>query len=204
MIWGDKIPQTFAYTVTKDAGAGVLPVPMIHALDAVAFALGDFTQLSAIAAVQRPRVGVLETGEVLAATAPDYIALSGSLQGGALMTALYRGAAIHGPNLRWEVNGTLGDLIVTADNGNFQVADLSLEGAWGEAADFVPVPPMEPVAVPADVGFGANVFRAYGAIAHDLRAGARTVPDFYHAVRRHRLLAAIERAMATGQSQEPT
>ena len=176
---------------------------MIHALDAVAFALGDFTQLSAVAAVQRPRVAVFETGEVLSATAPDYIALCGALTGGSLITALYRGAAIHGPNLRWEVNGTQGDLIATSENGNFQVADLALKGAWGAAAVKVLEPPPE-FGAAADAGIAANVFRAYGAIAHDLRTGARDVPDFYHAVRRHRLLATIEQAAATGQSQEPT
>lgn len=204
MIWGDRIPQTFAYTTAKSAGAGVLSVPTLHALDAVAFALGDITHLSASVAVQRPRVEVMETGALLTATAPDHVALSGVLASGALMTALYRGAPIHGPNLRWEVNGTLGDLVVTADNGNFQVADLQLLGAWGETADYGPVPPTQPDMVPPESGIGANVLRAYRAIAQDLRTHSRTVPDFDHAVRRHRLLAAIERAAVTGQSQEPS
>lgn len=203
MIWGDGIPQSFAYTTAKAAGAGVLPVPLIHALDAVAYALGDLKQVSASAAIQRPRVEVLETGAILDATAPDHVALSGLLESGALINALYRGGAIHGPNLRWEVNGTLGDLILSADNGNFQVADLELLGAWGDTADYVPVPPKEPAAMAAETGIGANVARAYRAIVNDLRTGARSAPDFQHAVRRHHLLAAIERAAATGQAQEP-
>ncbi|MET3528519.1 Gfo/Idh/MocA family protein [Phenylobacterium koreense] len=201
MIWGDKIPQTFAYTTVKEAGAGLLAVPLIHALDALAFALGEVKHLSASTAVQRPNVAVLETGEVLAATAPDHVAVSGTLTGGALLTALYRGGPVHDANLRWEVNGTLGDLIVTAENGNLQVADLELHGAWGEAEEYAPIPLTTPESR-AGSGVGANVLRTYRAIVHDLRTGDSTAPDFTHAVLRHRLLAAVERAAATGRSED--
>ncbi|MFF7470398.1 hypothetical protein [Streptomyces sp. NPDC008092] len=41
--------------------------------------------------------------------------------------------------------------------------------------------------------------RAYAAIRHDLIHGTALAPDFAHAVRRHRLLDAIQRSAATGQ-----
>ncbi|CAG9179854.1 hypothetical protein [Cupriavidus pinatubonensis] len=44
----------------------------------------------------------------------------------------------------------------------------------------------------------ASVVREYIAIGHDLATGAHTVPDFSYALRRHRLLAAIEDASRLG------
>ena len=38
-------------------------------------------------------------------------------------------------------------------------------------------------------------------IARDIATGSRLVPDFAHAVARHRLLAAIETAASSGVSQ---
>jgi predicted dehydrogenase len=43
-----------------------------------------------------------------------------------------------------------------------------------------------------------NVGRAYAAFASDIDDGTRTVPDFADAVRRHEVIAAIERSAASG------
>lgn len=205
MIWGDAIPPNFAYTLDHRAGAGVGPVALLHALEALTFTLGDFRTIDATSAIGRPRVRVGDTEETVEASSPDHIAVSGILADGAVASVLYRGGAVRGPNLRWEINGTQGDLAITAEFGNFQVADLKIEGAWGET------PRMSELALPAAYrdgeagaaeGFGANTLRAYAAIAHDLTTGEVTVPDFAYAVRRHQLLAAIERAARDGVRQE--
>jgi predicted dehydrogenase len=44
-----------------------------------------------------------------------------------------------------------------------------------------------------------NVGRAYAAFAADIDIGTQTVPDFADAVRRHELIAAIEKAAASGK-----
>jgi len=44
-----------------------------------------------------------------------------------------------------------------------------------------------------------NVGRAYAAFAADIDNGTHTVPDFADAVRRHELIAAIERSAASGE-----
>ena len=44
-----------------------------------------------------------------------------------------------------------------------------------------------------------NVGRAYAAFAADIDDGTHTVPDFAHAVRRHEVIAAIERSAASGE-----
>lgn len=204
MIWGDQIPQSFAYTLDADKGAGVLPVAMLHALEAVNYALGDFATVDAAAAVRRPTVRIVEDGSTIKATAWDHIALSGALQNGAVASVLYRGAASRGGNLRWEINGTEGDLVLNAANGNFQVADLKLEGGRGDQTALAPIE-LPPAFVNASGGlsgdFGANMLREYAALARDLREGTRVVPDFAYAVRRHKLLAAIEEAARTGVRQ---
>lgn len=205
MIWGDAIPPNFAYTLDRDAGAGVGPVALLHALEAVTFVLGDFQDVEATSGVRRPQVRVGDSAQIVAATSPDHIALSGTLADGVLASVLYRGGAVRGPNLRWEINGTDGDLVISAEFGNFQVADLTIEGAWGSAPRMTPLelpPSYQAGAGGADGGFGANTLRAYEAIAHDLATGQSTVPDFAYAVRRHRLLAAIERAALVGARQE--
>ena len=44
-----------------------------------------------------------------------------------------------------------------------------------------------------------NVGRAYAAFAADIANGTHTVPDFADAVRRHEVIAAIERSAASGE-----
>jgi predicted dehydrogenase len=44
-----------------------------------------------------------------------------------------------------------------------------------------------------------NVGRAYAAFAADMDNGTQTVPDFADAVRRHEVIAAIERSAASGK-----
>ena len=70
---------------------------------------------------------------------------------------------------------------------------------------------MTPIELPAifavspgglSVDFGANTLRQYAALARDLRDDTRTVPDFAYALTRHRLLAAIEKAVSSGVRQK--
>lgn len=48
-----------------------------------------------------------------------------------------------------------------------------------------------------------SVAHAYAAIRDDLTQGTTSAPDFAHAVKRHRLLDAIQRSAATGQRVRP-
>jgi predicted dehydrogenase len=178
-----------------------MTVTMMHALEAMNFVLGDFTTVNAAAAVRRPVVRVIEDGSPLKATAFDHVALGGTLQNGAIASLLFRGAASRGDNLRWEITGTEGDLVLTATNGNLQAADLTLMGGRGEQTSVAPIA-LPTASTPSPTGPGANTLREYAALARDVRENTRVVPDFAHAVARHRLLAAIETAARTGVRQE--
>lgn len=68
---------------------------------------------------------------------------------------------------------------------------------FDQAPEDVPLP---------DDGHGSPVralVHAYTAIRDDLRHGTTTAPDFTHAVRRHRLLDAIQRSAATSRRVSP-
>jgi predicted dehydrogenase len=197
MVWGARAQRAQSYWFDARSGANTISVPTIHALEAVTYVLGEFQTVTATSAIRRTSVTIIETGNATPVTAPDHVSISGTLVGGAIASVAYRGDTSRAGNLRWEINGTEGDLLITAENGNLQVADLVL--ASGRGTDTT----LHAVDLPGEAtGFGANTLREYMAIARDVRTGSRLAPDFAHAVARHRLLAAIETAASTGQSQQ--
>ena len=52
----------------------------------------------------------------------------------------YRGGHFAGTNFHWEINGTEGDIVVTAPVGHIQHAPLTLLGARGDAAELAVLP----------------------------------------------------------------
>jgi predicted dehydrogenase len=80
---------------------------------------------------------------------------------------------------------------------------LKLFGARGANAELEPLEPPgdDTVALRSLSPVAANVARLYRAFAGDIRSGRRTVPDFDLALRRHRMLDAIETADRTGMRQ---
>jgi predicted dehydrogenase len=52
-------------------------------------------------------------------------------------------------------------------------------------------------------GIAANVRSLYRALAGDIRENTQLTPDFEYALRRHRLLASLEKANETGTAQRP-
>jgi predicted dehydrogenase len=136
-------------------------------------------------------------------TVADQVAVSGTLEGGTTASFHYRARPSHGTNFYWEINGTEGDLVLRAATGQFQYADVSLQGAQGRNSLEIIRMAAEDRWVPASVPAGPplNVAQAYAHLARDLREGSRLVARFEDAVVRHRMLDAIERASATGTRQ---
>jgi predicted dehydrogenase len=203
MVWGAEVPtQRQAYWYDNANGASPLTSAALHALDSLHSVLGEFATVSANLVVGRDTARVAEDGTTVAVTVADQVAVIGTLAGGAAASVFYRGGASRGDNFRWEINGTEGDLIITADRGSPQVAELTLSAgrAGDTSAAPVPVPASHRADVPAELAGtpAANVARLYAALAQDIDRGTHTVPDFAHAVARHRLIDAIERASATG------
>ena len=109
----------------------------------------------------------------------------------------YRGGSSRAANLRWEINGTDGDLLLTSPsgNGNIQIGDLALAAGHGTDTKIVeielPSPTAEVVNVPP--GPAVAVAELYAAFARDLRNGTQDAPTFVTALQLHRALAGIER-----------
>ncbi|HEY8113843.1 MAG TPA: Gfo/Idh/MocA family oxidoreductase [Actinomycetes bacterium] len=201
---GDVVVGPNAYMLDKTNGANLLTIAVGHSLDLLNHVLGEFAELSAVSELRRPLITIQETGEQIVKTAADQIAVIGTLTSGATASVHVREAVAGGTGFLWEINGTDRTLRITADAAQPQIYPLTVAGAHGRTQ------PAE-LAVPAAltqkwpaltslVGTPAdNVGRAYAGFAADIDNGTHTVPDFADAVRRHQVIAAIERSAASGE-----
>jgi predicted dehydrogenase len=205
---GGVMVQANAYMLDSTNGANALTIAAGHSLDLLNYVLGEFAELSALSDLRRPLITIQESGEQVAKTAPDQIAVIGTLTSGATASVHVREAVAGGIGFLWEINGTDGTLRITADAAVPGIFPLTVAGAHGRNE------PAE-LAVPAELtrkwpalssleGAPAyNVGRAYAAFAADIDNGTHTAPDFADAVRRHEVLAAIERSAASGERVKP-
>ncbi|HET8613518.1 MAG TPA: Gfo/Idh/MocA family oxidoreductase, partial [Sphingomonas sp.] len=191
-----------AYTADKANGATLLSIPFGHTVDAMCQALGEFSEVEALLANRRTSFTLVPDNVERPMTTEDQVLVQGRLGEGVTASIHYRGGVSRGTNLLWEINGAEGDLQVTAAAGHAQMFPLSLSGARGEAQMLQPMePPARYLWTPEMPPFARNVGQIYALMADDIANGARNAPSFEDAVRRHRLLDAVERASATGRRQ---
>src|SRR5881409_531077 len=81
-VAGDVVGQPNAYMLDKTNGANVLTIAVGHSLDILNHVLGEFADLSAVSDLRRPLITIEETGEQIAKTAADQIAVIGTLTSG--------------------------------------------------------------------------------------------------------------------------
>jgi len=113
----------------------------------------------------------------------------------------YRGGVSRGTNLLWEINGTEGDLQLTAAGGQAQIFEMTVRGGRGAQSSLEVLVVPEQYRWSPPQGPSTNVAQAYARFASDYREGTHFCPTFDDAVTRHRMLDAIETAAATGQRQ---
>jgi len=203
MGWGPTVEPYNVYMNDKKNGATMLAIAVGHAADALCYCLGEVQELSATMTMRRKSFTIAKTGESKPMTAEDQVTVTGLLEGGAAFSIHYRGGQSRGTNLLWEINGTEGDLQLTAAGGQLQIFEMTLRGAKGtqSALEALSVPQqyrLSPLQGPA-----LNVAQAYARFARDYREGTHLCPTFGDAVTRHRMLDAIETAAATGRRQTP-
>src|SRR5207253_761329 len=201
MGWGPTVEPYNAYLNEKKNGATMLSIAFGHAADALCHCLGEVRELSATMTVRRTTYTVAGTDESKPMTADDQVCVSGLLEGGAALSIHYRGGLSRGTNLLWEINGTEGDLQLTATGGQAQIWEMDVRGGRGaqSSLELLPVPEQYRWAPPQ--GPGTNVAQAYARFARDYREGTHFCPTFDDAVTRHRMLDAIETSAVTGQRQ---
>ena len=201
MGWGPTVEPYNAYLNDKKNGATMLSIALGHAADALCHCLGEVRELSATMTVRRKSFTIAGTGESKPMTAEDQVLVSGLLEGGAALSIHYRGGVSRGTNLLWEINGTEGDLQLTAAGGQAQIFEMTVRGGKGAQSSLEVLPVPEKYWWSPPQGPSTNVAQAYARFARDYREGTRFCPTFDDAVTRHRMLDAIETAAATGQRQ---
>ncbi len=203
--WGPVTDEAHRFVYDAANNVTTLSVPTMHAIDALSYVLGDFTEVRAESAIRRKVVQVADTGEEITVSAPDHIALTGRFASGAIASVFYRGGVSRGDNFRWEINGSEGDLILTSPVGNMQLVPPLLFGGCGEAVEVeaMSVPSEYELVPAAPEGPAGNVARLYAAFSKGLREGRPSdcAPDFAHAVKLHRWQQAIETAALSGAGQ---
>jgi predicted dehydrogenase len=203
MGWGPTVEPYNAYLNDKKNGATMLSIAVGHTADALCYCLGEVRELSATMAMRRETFTIAGTGESKPMNAEDQVVVSGRLEGGAAFSIHYRGGVSRGTNLLWEINGSEGDLQLTATGGQTQIWEMDVRGGKGEQSslELLPAPEQYRWSPPQGAGPSTNVAQAYARFARDYREGTHFCPTFEDALTRHRMLDAIETAAATGQRQ---
>src|SRR5260370_15286650 len=91
-IRGDVVIQPNVYMLDGNNGANLLTVAFGHSLDTLNYVLGEFADLSAVSDIRRPLITLEGTGEKIVKTAPDQVAVIGTLTSGATASVHIRDA----------------------------------------------------------------------------------------------------------------
>jgi len=185
-------------------GANTLTIAGGHAIDALCAVLGEFVELSARVSTRIPEWRTLE-GKPYPVDSPDSISVAGRMVSGAEVSINVAAVPSNPSGNRLEIYGREGALVIRA-NGALSLGPNQMHGGQGKE-------PMAPLPVPAryrfvpentPAGQPYNVAQAYARAAGALRGGPAFDVDFDLAVRRHKLIDAIERAAVTGRSVKLT
>lgn len=193
--WADTTSADLYYLFDKANGATMLDIPMGHTLAAMRDVLGEFGALEAVFRSNFETVTVAETGESKPKTAADQILIHGTMVSGAACSIHYRGGTNRATNFLWEINGTEGDIQVTAGIGHTQLTQLTVKGARGvetELVDLMPEPSL--YAGKPEFAGARNIAAVYALLAEDIATGSRKAPSFRDAMKLHEVLDKIERS----------
>jgi predicted dehydrogenase len=181
-------------------GANTLTIAGGHAIDALCAVLGEFAEISARVSTRIPEWHTLD-GKPVPVDAPDSISVVGRMMGGAEVTVNVAAVPSNPGGNRMEIYGREGALVIRAD-GSLNIGPSQAHAGKGKGAmASMPVPAkykLAPEGTPGGPPY--NVAQAYARLADALRGGQSFDVDFNLAVRRHKLIDAIERSSATGRS----
>jgi predicted dehydrogenase len=193
--WGaERIEPSEVMYQVRENGATMLSIPVAHMLDTLSALFGELEGPRATLAVRRPQVRLLDSEEMIQVTAHDQVCISGRLGSGAIAALHYRATVQHGTHFLWEINGTLGDILVQAPTAHLQFGRLAIQGATAGAKGLAHLDVPEAYwSLGGDrSSLAYNVALLYQRLARDLQTGSRTAPAIDDAVKLHRTLEAIE------------
>ena len=182
-------------------GASALSIGGGHTLDALAFCVGDFEEITAHVSTQLKHRFVSDTQTYVPVTSPDHILIGGKLTNGAAVSATVAYVPWHTSGWRMEIYGSEGTLTATSESYP-QIAKPRLFGGRKNESTLQELPiPDRLTWVPPEVpqGPGFNVAQIFRRMGEGIRSGQTVQPDFDRALKIHRLLETIEASSRTGQ-----
>jgi predicted dehydrogenase len=181
-------------------GANTLTIAGGHAIDALCFVLGELTEVSARLATKITEWHNTDTGETMPVDSPDWISVAGRLEDGAEVSFLVATEPFNPSGNRFEIYGSEGTLVITGGSAN--TGPNHLQGARGKEPLVALEPPERFKLVPEGTPAGPprNVGQAYARLADAVATESPFAPDFAHAVKRHKLIEALERSAAEGRT----
>src|SRR4029077_10409280 len=189
-------------------GANTLTITFGHALDAMCMVVGELTEVSAIVGTQVPQWFETDTKRYVDVTSPDNIVVQGRLENGAIVNAYVGVHPYHGSGHRFEIYGRDGTLsMIGGGEGGEELGRKIMGGHKDDKAPQELSVPERFKWLPEAVRNGPpyDVGQMWVKFAEAIRTGSNAdpnLPDFDHAMRRHRTLDAIVRASQTGQRQK--
>jgi predicted dehydrogenase len=199
-VYGEYIHRENAHMLDVKHGSNFLTIQFGHFADVVCYCLGEFNELAAITATQRPVVKIAGTEETVNATSPDQIVVHGVLKNGTIASIHLRGGSSRATNLLWEINGTSGDLRISGSNPYFFTITQKLEGATGNQALselIVSDASQEGLKFPPEPA--SNVARVYANFASDIQNGTKLCATFDDAFIHHQLIDAVQKSALNGK-----
>jgi predicted dehydrogenase len=203
LIRGGVLERTSDRTWQRDdtLGATTLTIACGHAIDALRFVVGDFSDVSSVVATQAPQWFETDTQQLVDVTAPDNILVSGRLAAGGV-------ASIHVASVPWadsgyrlEVFGREGTLMASSTDSP-QLGEVQLRGAkTGDGSPRELDIPARHVYVLEGMPRGSpyNVGQMYYVFGQAIRSGKACEPNFDTAVELHRFLDAIRESSDQGR-----
>ncbi len=196
-----------AWRGQREGGANALTIAFGHVIDPFCAAVGEFTELSAIAATQVKQWTLTDTGETIDVTAPDNILVAGRVESGAVATAQVAWL----PEYNWssdyraEIYGTKGSLLLTSPQKNL-IGGMEIFAST-DGGDQKPVEIPKRLDRVGDLVEDQNgvVFylaQAWARFAEAITTGKRMEPDFDSGVTRRALIDAIYASSDTGEAQK--
>jgi predicted dehydrogenase len=199
-LWIGMLAPEFEITADPSSGNTLLAIPNGHALEMLSFALGEFASVSSTLVAARGQAVRLRDTTTVPFKMYDQIAYCGQLENGALASVCYHGGPSVDSDFVWEVYGTEGTLALSTKRGYANISPLAIHRVRGGAVvEELPIPEKYRLA-PADLTAPVdNVAALYTLFAQGLAGVGSLAPDFDAAVRRHRVIDAIEQAHLTGE-----
>jgi len=203
-LGGGVLSRTSDRSWQKDAelGANTLTIGFGHAIDAVCMIVGEIIEVSGLVMTQVPQWYETDTEQLVDVTSPDNIMMAGTVESGAVVNANVGVHPYHGSGYKMEIYGRLGTLVLSSAGGG----GLKILGGRKDDRELHEIEvPDRLTWVPErvrDAGPAYEVGQMWANFARSIRNGIPVEPGFDHAVRRHKLLDAIQQSSDTGQRQK--